>query len=34
MEKCKGIFKFDIIEITATRKSLTQDGVEPNDCST
>lgn len=33
MEK-QGIFKFDIIETTTTRESLTQDGVERNDCST
>jgi len=34
MEKWEGIFKFDIIETTTTRESLTQDGVERSDCST
>jgi len=34
MVKCKRFFKFDIIETTTTRESLTQDGVERNDCST
>jgi len=30
----RNFFKFDTIETTTTRESLTQDGVERNDCYT